>query len=147
MIAGTGLVDGTPIEDINAARAIGAELARHRYGLITGGWDGVDYIATDAFVKQLTRLGLDPNDHLIQVIREGAQVHHNVGKIIRTSYGSNEWLEPQKYAEAVVIIGGLGGTYKTWLGAVHDGLPRFPIGGTRGDAAVAFRHTQEMWEV
>jgi hypothetical protein len=59
MVAGTGLVDGTPIEDINAARAIGAELARSRYGLITGGWAGVDHIATEAFVTQLTRSGFD----------------------------------------------------------------------------------------
>ena len=147
MVAGTGLVIGTPIEDINAAKAMGAELARNRYGLITGGWPGVDYIATESFINQIINSGLNPDDHLIQVISEGRAACHNVGKIIRTSYGPNEWLEPQKYADAVVIIGGRGGTYKTWLGALHYGIPRFPIGGTQGDSAMAFHQTQEMWEV
>lgn len=147
MVAGTGLVHGTPIEDVNAAKAIGSELARNRYGLITGGWPGVDYIATESFINQIINAGLNPNDHLIQVISEGRSADHDVGKIVRTSYGPNEWLEPQKYADAVVIIGGRGGTYKTWLGAVHDGIPRFPIGGTQGDSVLAFQQTQEMWEV
>jgi predicted Rossmann-fold nucleotide-binding protein len=147
MVAGTGLIHGTPTEDVNVAKAVGAELARYRYGLITGGWPGVDYIATESFINQIIKSGLNPEDHLIQVISEGRSADQNVGKIVRTSYGPNEWLEPQKYADAVIIIGGRGGTYKTWLGAVHDGLPRFPIGGAQGDSALAFHQTQEMWEV
>jgi hypothetical protein len=51
LVAGTGLVKGTPIEDVNAAPAIGTELARNRYGLVTGGWPGVDYLATQAFLR------------------------------------------------------------------------------------------------
>jgi hypothetical protein len=58
-----------------------------------------------------------------------------------------EWLEPQKYADAVILIGGVGGTFRTWLGALHDGLPRFPFGGTHGDAKLAFRHTLDLWEL
>ena len=147
MVAGTGGDHGVPVEDVIAAKAVGAELARNHYGLITGGWSGVDYIAAESFINQIIELDQNPEDHLIQVISEGKPVYHNVGKIVRTSYGANEWLEPQKYADAVIIIGGLGGTYYTWLGALHDGLPRFPIGGTKGDAKSAFNQTINMWEV
>lgn len=44
LLAGTGNKVGTPEVDILAAKAIGKELATHRYGLITGGWHGVDYV-------------------------------------------------------------------------------------------------------
>jgi hypothetical protein len=46
-----------------------------------------------------------------------------------------------------VLIGGVGGTYGTFLSALHKGLPRFPLGGTGGDAAQAFQHMCELWDV
>jgi TIR domain len=147
LVAGTGLEFGTPEEDILAAKAVGEELARHRYGLITGVWHGVDYIVTQSFLDQLRRLSLDPKDYLIQVVPEDRPLYHNEGHIVRTPYGGREWLEPQKYADAVVLIGGRGGTYRTWLGALHDGIPRFPLGGTREDAEKAFRETLDLWEL
>jgi hypothetical protein len=147
LVAGTGLVHGTPTEDVHAARAVGAELARSRYGLITGGWPGVDHVATEAFIEELLRAGLKLEDHLIQVVTEDRVVSHAAGRIVRTKPGPNEWLEPQKYADAVIVIGGRGGAYRAWLGALHDGLPRFPLGGTQGDATTAFQQTQEMWEL
>lgn len=147
LVAGTGLEAGVPDADVFAARAIGEELAKYRYGLISGAWHGVDYIVTEAFLNQLGRLPLDPNDHLIQVLPENGQPGHNQGHIVRTPHGGREWLEPQKYADAVILIGGRGGTYRTWLGALHDGIPRFPLGGTYGDAESAFRQTIELWEL
>lgn len=147
LVAGTGLVEGTPIGDVLAAKAIGTELARNRYGLITGAWPGVDYLATQAFVEELHRQGLDPDNYLIQVSSPHRAIDLRFGKTVHVPEGPSEWLEPQKYADAIVIIGGLGGTYKTWLGALHDGLPRFPFGGTDGDATTAFNQTKELWEI
>lgn len=147
LVAGTGLVEGTPHCDVFAAIEIGKELAKNQYGLITGAWQGVDYLATQAFIDQIRKQGLDPNDYLIQVVSPYRTIDHHVGKIVQSLPGPSEWFEPQKYADAVVIIGGLGGTYKTWLGALHDGLPRFPFGGTAGDAERAFYHTKELWEI
>jgi TIR domain len=45
------------------------------------------------------------------------------------------------------LIGGRGGTFDTWLGALHDGIPRFPFGGTNGDASSAFKKTFDLWEL
>jgi hypothetical protein len=147
LVAGTGTRDRIPEADALAARAVGEELALHGYGLITGGWNGVDSIATESFLKQLHSRGGDPNDCLIQVIPEGRQPKHKEGRISTTPRGGREWLEPQKYADAVILIGGVGGTFNTWLGALHDGLPRFPLGGTHGDAKSAFCHTLKLWEL
>ncbi len=147
LIAGTGLIEGTPNSHILAATAIGKELARNQYGLITGAWPGVDFFATKAFIDELKRQELDPNEYLIQVASPHRDIDHPFGKIVYVSPGPSEWFDPQKYADALIIIGGLGGTYKTWLGALYDGLPCFPFGGTDGDAKLAFNHNKELWEL
>ena len=147
LVAGTGLVEGTPTSDIYAAAEVGKELARNRYGLVTGAWPGVDFLATKSFVEEISIQGLDPNDYLIQVVSPHRSIDHPYGTIVRTKEGPSEWFEAQKYADALIAIGGLGGTYKTWLSALHDSLPRFPIGGTEGDSKKAFFHTKELWEV
>lgn len=146
-VAGTGDLDGTPLADCRAAAAVGRELARHRYGLITGGWHGVDYLVTDAFIRTLVAEGVNPDAYLIQVLKENQPLLHSAGKIIRTQPGALEWLEAQKWSDALILIGGKGGTYYSWLGALHDGLPRFPLGGTSGDAASAFKQTLDLWEL
>lgn len=147
LVAGTGLETGTPEPDIFCARAVGEELAKHQYGLITGVWHGVDYVVRESFLTQLRSLSLDPSDYLIQVVTDDRQIPPDEGRVARVSYGADEWLAPQKYADAVVLIGGRGGTYRTWLGALHDGIPRFPLGGTSGDAESAFKQTLDMWEL
>lgn len=147
LVAGTGLETGTPHADILAARAVGEQLAKHQYGLVTGGWHGVDHVVAESFLGQLAADGRDPKDYLIQVIPEDWQPRHRGGHVVRTPHGAREWLEPQKYADAVVLIGGRGGTYGTWLGALHDGIPRFPFGGTQGDAERAYRETLDLWEL
>lgn len=147
VVAGTGLQFGTPRKVVRAARAVGSWLARHRFGLVAGGWHGVDYITTESFLHGVIEQGLPPKDHLIQVLTKDQELLIPGGRIVRTAVGAREWAEPQRYADAVVLIGGLGGTYYTWLGALHDGLPRFPLGGTGGDASRAFKETVELWEL
>lgn len=147
LVAGTGLETGMPEADILAAKAIGIELARHRYGLIAGVWHGVDYLVTESFLRELHSLCLNPKDYLIQVVPDDRHLFHHEGHLVRTRYGAEEWFEPQKYAESIIIIGGRGGTYRTWLGALHGGIPRFPLGGTKGDAERAFNETLDLWEL
>ena len=146
LVAGTGLEHGTPQEDIIAAQMIGEKLAKYGYGLVTGGWHGVDYKATESFLKNLKQSD-NPKDFLIQVVPENTHPGHNKGNIVKIPAGGREWLEPQKYAEAIILIGGRGGTYRTWLGALHDGLPRFPLGGIQGDSERAFLDTIDLWEL
>jgi hypothetical protein len=126
---------------------VGEAIARFGCGLVTGGWPGVDYIAADAFARVEINKGNRLEDRLVQVIREDRVVEFNEGRIVRTKVGPLEWLEPQSYCDAIVVIGGLGGTFGAFLSALHKGIPRFPLGGTGGDAARAFQHMCELWDV
>jgi hypothetical protein len=83
----------------------------------------------------------------VQVVRSDSTAEFPGGRVVHATPGPLEWLEPQSYSDAVVLIGGIGGTYGTFLSALHKGLPRFPLGGTGGDAATAFRNMCELWDV
>lgn len=84
---------------------------------------------------------------LVQVVRSDSPIEFDGGRVVRTKPGPLEWLEPQSYCDAVVLIGGIGGSYGTFLSALHRGLPRFPLGGTGGDAGKAFQNMCELWDV
>jgi TIR domain len=86
-------------------------------------------------------------NYLIQVVAEDQQIIFDEGHIVRVPKNTREWLEAQKFADAIIFIGGRGGTYVTWLGALHGGMPRFPLGATSGDANIAFKQTFEYWEL
>ena len=55
-IAGKGLESGVPEGYVFAAKAVGKELAKHSYGLITGVCHGVDYVVKESFLNQLCSL-------------------------------------------------------------------------------------------
>ena len=147
LVAGTGLRSGVPHDVCLAAEAVGAALARFGCGLVTGGWPGVDYIVSEAFASVERQKGIRLEHRLVQVVRSDRTIEFPGGRVVNASPGPLEWLEPQSYCDAIVLIGGIGGTYGTFLSALHKGLPRFPLGGTGGDAATAFRNMCELWDV
>lgn len=147
LVAGTGFRSGVPQDVCFAAAAVGEAIARFDCGLVTGGWPGVDFIAAKAFAETEVKKGSRIEDRLVQVVRNDRSVEFKHGRIVRTTPGPLEWLEPQSYCDAVVLIGGVGGTYGAFLSALHKGIPRFPLGGTGGDAARAFQHMCELWDV
>jgi len=145
LVAGTGQYH-LPENVRLAAAAVGESIARHGCGLVTGGWQGVDYIVAEAFAKVEAAKGHRLEDRLLQVVREDRCADFNGGRVVLTKAGPLEWLEPQSYCDAVVLIGGIGGTYGSFLSALHKGIPRFPLPGTAGDAATAFRNMCELWD-
>lgn len=147
LIAGTGLRDGIAEPTVLAAEEVGRALARADLGVVTGGWPGVDHIVARTFSEALRARGIPPEQRLVQVIREDGAIEIQEGRIVRTRKGPSEWMEPQNYADSVVLLGGLGGAYGSFLGALHKGLPRFPIPGTGGDAASAFKQMMDLWDV
>ena len=147
LVVGTGIPNDLKASEQLAARAIGKSLAQYQYGLISGGWAGVDEIVTKSYIDELRSKNLNPNNYLIQVIAEDRQITFDEGHIVRVPKNAREWLEAQKFSDAIIFIGGRGGTYVTWLGALHGDIPRFPLGATSGDANIAFKQTFEYWEL
>jgi len=147
LVVGTGIPSDLNASERLAARAIGKFLAQYQYGLITGGWPGVDEIVTKSYIDEIRSKKLNLSDYVIQVVTEDRQVFCEEGHIVRVPQNTREWLEPQKFADAIFFVGGRGGTYVTWLGALHGGMPRFPLGGSSGDANIAFKQTYEYWEL
>jgi predicted Rossmann-fold nucleotide-binding protein len=147
LVAGTGIPSTLTNAETIAATAIGKLLANYHYGLISGGWEGIDEIVTRSYLQQLKSNGQPTNGFLIQVVSESRKLSIAEGHIVRVPETAREWQEALKYADAIIIIGGRGGTYVTWLGAMHDGMPRFPIASTSGDAETAFEQTVNYWEL
>jgi hypothetical protein len=89
LVAGTATKEGISEADKLAARAIGEELALHGYGLITGGWNGVDSEVTESFLNRLHSRGEDPKDCLIQVLPKGRRPKHKEGRTLTTRHGGS----------------------------------------------------------
>jgi hypothetical protein len=82
---------------------------------------------------------------LIQVVPYGSQPRFRGGYVVYVEQGDREWVESVRYADVVVLVGGLGGTYETYLFAVQEQRPVFPIAGTGGDARQAFDDILSHW--
>ena len=51
LVAGTGRQRDLPITVLRVAEELGRRLAAEDYGLICGGWPGVDYVTANAFAE------------------------------------------------------------------------------------------------
>lgn len=127
------------------ARLLGRQLARQGYGLVSGGWQGVDFVTAEAFAGELRRQGQPLSTRLITVKAQGTSARFDGGLMIEVPSGPMEWLEGLKYAEAVVLLGGRGGTMRTYDFARQELKPVFPIRATGGDAELVFDEMLANW--
>jgi hypothetical protein len=136
MVAGTGRQVGLSEKVRWFDEAIGYRLGFDGFGLVVGGWPGVDYVVAANFARGLAEGA--PNvpraSRLLQVIRAGTYPDFQGGHVVYVPWGSLEWLEGLRYAKAVILIGGEGGTYQTFTFATQERVPVFPIAKTGGDA-------------
>src|SRR5687767_7496773 len=107
LVAGSGEPQGVPEDVCLASAALGRAIARSGCGLVTGGWHGVDYMTAEAFIRTAEEDGTWRKDRLVQVTREDSPLLLNRGLWDQTKVGPGEWSEPEKYANAVVLLGGL----------------------------------------
>jgi CheY-like chemotaxis protein len=70
LVAGSGQFE-LALEVRLPAELLGERLAREGYGLISGGWPGVDHIVARAFTETLRSLGKEPSSRFMQVIETG----------------------------------------------------------------------------
>ena len=154
LVAGTGRRTGLPASTRLLAHELGMSLAEHSFGLVVGGWPGVDHVTARAFADSIRR-GRALSDDLIQVVAaqrptifpEGAGYpDFRGGHLVEVPQGAREWIEALKYCDAVVLIGGEGGTLETFYYALQEQRPTFPVASTGGDAEKAFRDCIERWD-
>jgi formylglycine-generating enzyme required for sulfatase activity/predicted Rossmann-fold nucleotide-binding protein len=146
LVAGTGSERlSQPLSPV--CRLVARILAEEDFGLITGGWVGVDTRVSLEFAHALSEQKGPPlEDFLCQVMYEDQPPQHELGRTIRVQ-GETEWQQTViEKADAVVIIGGLGMTQDVAWMAVHEGKPVLPLAQTGGDARALFDEVRRNWE-
>jgi hypothetical protein len=144
LVAGTGQYH-LPDSVLWVSQALGTELGRRGFGLVTGVWEGVDWVVSETFAKELEGKGVPLASLLLQIVRERSYHEYPGGRIVYVPVGTLEFTESIKYCDAVVLVGGEGGTYQTFQIARQEQKPIFPIPGTGGDAQRAFRDILSDW--
>ncbi|MFN6461484.1 MAG: toll/interleukin-1 receptor domain-containing protein [Nostoc sp. DedVER02] len=145
LVAGTGGFN-IPNEINWCAQKLGEKIAEYNYNLITGGWDGVDYVVADKFAEKITQQDIRLTDKLTHVVPRGKQPVFKGGKVEYTESGINEWLDCLRYSDLVILLGGVGGTYNTYLYAKQEKIPVIPIVCTNGDAKRVFDEMLANWD-
>ncbi|WP_428663069.1 toll/interleukin-1 receptor domain-containing protein [Runella sp.] len=155
LLVGTGRQYDLPAQVAGLAKEFGRALAEEGYGLVIGGWPGVDYLAAESFNEGIKKTKKSLSDYLLQVIADkrpavfpanASYPDYKGGFIITVPTGTREWIEAIKYADAVILLGGEGGTRETYYYANQEQRPVFPIARTGGDAAFVFQDSTEQWE-
>lgn len=147
LVAGTGVVKRQLDDKLKqTCMALGASLARSGYGIVTGGWPGVDELTARTFARELEHNGIPLEDRLIQVVVDEELPAFPAGNLVLVHRGEDEWTESVQRAEAVVLIGGIGGTRKTGEYALKFGRVVLPLADTGGDAAKFYMDMQRNWK-
>ncbi|HVJ56966.1 MAG TPA: hypothetical protein VM574_03940, partial [Terrimicrobiaceae bacterium] len=88
-----------------------------------------------SFANELRQIEVPLEDRLTQVIREDWRPKFLAGNLVLVPPGEKEWTESVKRAEAVILVGGHGGTWTTGEYALNSGRLVLPLADTGGDAA------------
>jgi predicted Rossmann-fold nucleotide-binding protein len=142
LIVGTGK-DRLSQPEWMMSNALARELAKSGYGVITGGWPGVDSVAAEAYAGQLAEDKVIDEGYLQQVVLETQEPVYPGGLIKRVA-NETVWYDTLfKQAYALIMIGGRGGTYISYENAERANVPAIPIGATGGDAAKAYAELEK----
>jgi hypothetical protein len=151
LVAGSGGITPRPSSIDDISKRLGDALASARFSLVTGGWGGVDHIVARAFCERLQQMGQALSGRLVQVMAEGETPHFPSGRLVSEGTDDEAWRRSIERANAVILVGGVGGTLTTGRWAVQTGRPVFPIAdsrgpaGTHGDAYKFYFRTLREW--
>ena len=146
LVAGTGWLKAFSNELKETSEHLGRQLATNGYGLVTGGWPGVDETVARAFWEVSSEKGLSPEDRLIQVVVKDDDPPFTAGQLFFVNKGKEEWLEPIERADTVLLLGGVGGTLKTGELALGARKPVLPLADTGGDAKKLYLQMLRDWD-
>ncbi|WFT94418.1 SAV_2336 N-terminal domain-related protein [Bradyrhizobium barranii] len=145
LVAGTGL-DDLPEPVVGAAEQVGRWLGLNGYGLITGGWKGVDYIVASVFARTLRDAGLPIENYLKHVVLEGRIPKFRGGQRISADVGLPTYEQTVALADGVVLIGGRGLTRATGQHSLDVHKPLYPLASTGGAAQNMHAEMVANWD-
>jgi hypothetical protein len=151
LVAGSGK-QHLPERIVATSEQLGQALAQAGYGIVTGGWEGVDALVAESFARRLQILGRRSASLLRQVVKRGAEPSFAGGEVVSSGSEDDAWNLSIKLADAVVLVGGIGGTYETGRRARERGKPVLPLASTadgwRNDDARRFHaEMRTTWEL
>lgn len=136
LAVGTGNESFSTEENL-MCRELGDILAHAGYGIIDGGWPGVDEAVCDAYLKYYAdkKISLPKLAHRVVLSREDEKiVRLNGDPEFVNSF--KDWIDyTVSKVVAVIVVGGKGGSYTIAERATSYGKLVYPIASTGGDAA------------
>lgn len=134
LVAGSGSKNKLSKKLLETCHGLGAALAHAGYGLITGGWRGVDEAVALRFAAELEGIRLPVDDRLLQVVPKHKTPVAKQGAVIEVDKGDDEYTECIRRASYLVILGGSGGTEKVAHLALRTNCIVLPLAETGGVA-------------
>ncbi len=122
-----------------AARAVGATIAATGFGLIAGGWEGVDQQTTLAFLHRLRMDRREPQGWLRVLMEPGRSPAVEHPDIEVADSVSDSIQRSVAAADAVVLVSGRGGTARIGRAALQQGVPVLSLKATGGDAESLYK--------
>jgi hypothetical protein len=138
LVAGSGREDKLSNVVEETSKLLGNMLAHNGFGLVSGGWQGVDRVVARSFAMALYPQDRPLEKYLVQVVRRDWQPVFPGGNLIFVAPGEEEWTKGIERADAVVLIEGFGGTLTTGRLARSLGKPVLPLADTGNDAKTVY---------
>lgn len=140
-----------PARIAETSMRLGRELADGGFGLVAGGWPGVDHLVSRSFAEAVKETRGSLSDRLTQFMEKGRTPDFPAGRFFTEGSDAKAWEASIAKADAVALIGGVGGTYKTGQLARRQGKPVLPLADTRDEGhSDAYKFYFEMiqgWNV
>jgi hypothetical protein len=127
----------------NAARVLGAELARAGFNLATFGWRGVDEIVARSFARGTGLTGADLEDRLVHFVEGHREARFHDGWQLRFSTEEDVKSGALGYADAIVAVGGGEWTFEFCRRAIQAGLLVLSLEAGGSELAYAARRLHE----
>jgi hypothetical protein len=133
LVAGQGTY-GLPRRTRETASDLGAMLGRVGYGLITGGYQGVDHVTARSLDQSLAGTGRRLEDFLQHIVGQGQVPDYPGGTTIEVAKSSGAF-ESVRRADAVVLISGLQDVLAIGAMTLDLKKPLLALADTGGSAA------------
>jgi hypothetical protein len=105
LVAGSG-TKSLPEKIVEVGRRLERGLADSGFGLVSGGWQGVDSIVARSFAEAVKETEGNLGERLIQFMERGWTPDFPGGRFVTANSDREAWVQSIERAEAVILVGG-----------------------------------------